>query len=151
MTESTLAGKNTATLGTRGAYIFYMIVFITGVIIASRLTPSSNGVGTHEQLGFPACGFLTLTGWPCPSCGLTTSITHLVHGNFTQSAIVQPFGVFLFVALASLFVYSLWAFVVGRPLSALTESVAFEKAQFILLAVLLVSWVYNILRFKSVL
>lgn len=147
--DSTLAGEKTATLGTRVAYVFYMAVFIAMLVIAFRLTPSSNGVGTHEQLGFPACGFLTLTGWPCPSCGLTTSITHLVHGNFIQAVLVQPFGVFLFVALTSLFVYSLWAFAAGRPLSALTESAVFEKAQFILLAVLLVSWMYNILRFKS--
>lgn len=151
MDSVVVSEKNEASWATRFAYVFYMLIFAAMIVVAIRLTPSSTGVGTHEQLGFPACGFLTLTGWPCPSCGLTTSFTHLVHGNVVQAAIVQPFGICLFISLAYLFVYSLWAFAVARPLSALTESVAFERVQLILLAVLLVSWVYNILRFKSVL
>lgn len=40
---------------------------------------------THTQLGLPPCTFKTLTGLPCPSCGMTTSFAWLVHGNLWNS------------------------------------------------------------------
>ena len=35
-------------------------------------------MGTHQQLGLPPCNFVTLTGYPCPACGMTTSFALLV-------------------------------------------------------------------------
>ena len=37
--------------------------------------------GTHQQLGIPPCSMLMITGIPCPSCGMTTSISLLMHGD----------------------------------------------------------------------
>ena len=48
---------------------------------AAVLTPDSRGHGTHEQLGLPPCTFATLVGVPCPTCGMTTSWCHLMHGH----------------------------------------------------------------------
>ncbi len=42
-------------------------------------------IGTHQQLGMPPCTFLLLTKTPCPSCGLTTSMSLLVHGDIGNS------------------------------------------------------------------
>lgn len=42
-------------------------------------------LGTHEQLGLPSCGFKTITGHPCPGCGMTTCFSLLMHGDL-QSA-----------------------------------------------------------------
>lgn len=37
--------------------------------------------GTHRQLGLPPCMLHVVTGFPCPACGMTTSISLLVHGD----------------------------------------------------------------------
>ncbi len=65
--------------------------------IARLLEPSPTGVGTHEQLGMPACVFHTLTGYPCPSCGLTTSFAYAARFEFWQALLAQPFGLLLFM------------------------------------------------------
>ena len=49
--------------------------------VAVALKPSPLGLGTHQQLGLPPCSFQVLFGWPCPSCGMTTSWAHLVRGQ----------------------------------------------------------------------
>ena len=40
---------------------------------------------THRQLGLPPCNMVMLTGKPCPSCGMTTSFTMLMHGDVAGS------------------------------------------------------------------
>lgn len=72
----------------------------TGVVlvIARTLTPAAEGVGTHMQLGLGGCTVLTMTGWPCPMCGMTTTFCHLAHLQPVQALVNQPFGVVLFGA-----------------------------------------------------
>lgn len=67
----------------------YKLLFpLTALLLTTLLVflkPAPQGLGTHQALGLPPCLFLTLTGLICPSCGLTTSWTHFVHGNFLQA------------------------------------------------------------------
>jgi hypothetical protein len=64
--------------------------------LAVWLTPSPEGVGTHQQLGLSGCTMLTITGWPCPMCGMTTTFTHLAHLHVLDAVKTQPFGLVLF-------------------------------------------------------
>ena len=64
--------------------------------IALSLTPDPAGMGTHRQLGLGQCTILSLTGLPCPMCGMTTTFTHLAHLHLIQGTINQPFGLVLF-------------------------------------------------------
>lgn len=60
---------------------------LIGLLILSRtLTPDSSGIGTHQQLGLPPCGFKLLFGAPCPSCGMTTSWALATRGQWIASA-----------------------------------------------------------------
>ncbi|MDX1386065.1 MAG: DUF2752 domain-containing protein [bacterium] len=83
------------------------------IALASILEPHPSGMGTHRALGLPPCFFLFLTGWICPSCGLTTSFTHLAHGNFLNSFYAHPLGPVLFIAMCVLALFSLGEFL-GR-------------------------------------
>ena len=65
--------------------------------VAVYLSPSPAGHGTHQQLGLPACNFMVATGYPCLSCGMTTSFSHAVRGELISSFLAQPFGMFLAV------------------------------------------------------
>ena len=61
-----------------------------------------------EQLGLPACTMMELVGLPCPGCGVTTSMSHLVHGQWRMSLAAQPFGVLLSFLAVVVCAFSLW-------------------------------------------
>jgi hypothetical protein len=66
------------------------------LVTAQRLIPDSRGFGTHEQLGLSACGFTRLTGWRCPTCGMTTSWAHAARGNIRAALAASGGGTVLF-------------------------------------------------------
>lgn len=84
------------------------IVVVFG--IAGWLKPDLRGFGTHQQLGMPPCTFRTLTGVNCPHCGLTTSFSWFVRGQFDNSMKANPAG--LILASASV-VILIWSIVVS--------------------------------------
>ena len=114
-----------------------MVAACCGSVIGlvAWLTPEVGGVGTHRQLGLPKCSFLAQTGYPCPTCGLTTSVSAMAHGRFVLAAGSHPFGVVLFIGLVVLAsaaavevltgqsvlsrlgrpAWWVWAFVIGIP------------------------------------
>jgi hypothetical protein len=112
--------------------------------IARVLTPSPSGVGTHEQLGIPACVFLKVTGWRCPSCGLTTSFAYAAHFSFAEAFFAQPFGFFLFLlvcmAIPSAMVLG-WRRV---PIENLLYGRYSNQVLYILLALYLGAWIYKL-------
>jgi hypothetical protein len=64
------------------------------------LTPDERGYGTHTQIDDePSCGFMAEKGWPCPACGLTTSVSAMMRGRVVLAATAQPFGILLWAAL----------------------------------------------------
>lgn len=78
------------------------------------LTPSTKGMGTHQQLGLPPCTFLYLTNFPCPFCGMTTSWTHAAHGQVFESIRTQPMGFAFFAIDLGLVVWILGLVLLGR-------------------------------------
>jgi len=84
------------------------------VAVSFALTPRPSGCGTHEQLGLPACGFLTRTRWPCPTCGLTTSLAAMAQGSVVLAFVAHPFGIVLFAGLVILGVFAAAELVAGR-------------------------------------
>ena len=103
----------------------WCLFLISGFCLAVWLNPDSRGFGTHQQLGLPACSFQTSFGVPCPSCGMTTSFSHFVRGQWLRSlqASTTAFVLALVCAsmvpwcLASLQKKHLWK--VDRPDTAL--------------------------------
>ena len=59
---------------------------LIGLLVTARmLEPSPAGLGTHQQLGLPPCTLRQWFGIRCPSCGMTTSWSHLTHGSFPSA------------------------------------------------------------------
>ena len=70
-----------------------MVIGCAAVLAAAWFfIPRSRGYGTHEQLGIPACTFLGETGYPCPSCGMTTSVSAAARGRIALAWRAHPFG-----------------------------------------------------------
>ena len=84
------------------------------VVVCAWLHPAAGGAGTHEQLGMPPCSFLSRTGWPCPSCGMTTSMAAMAHGRVAAAWRAHPFGVALFAAVMAAGAISLAELASGR-------------------------------------
>ena len=70
--------------------------------VAALLTPDARGIGTHQQLGLPPCTTEAVLGIPCPFCGMTTSFSHMAHGQVVEAVVVQPAGALGFVIAAAL-------------------------------------------------
>lgn len=86
-----------ARLLSRAVWLVLGLGATTVVVIAAILHPSTEGHGTHTQLGLPPCGFLVVTGYPCPGCGLTTAFSAMAHFDPVHAAFANPFGVLLFL------------------------------------------------------
>src|SRR5688500_2950564 len=82
----------------RGVMIAGGAALIGMLIVARVLEPNSQGFGTHQQLGLPACSSLVTFGFRCPACGMTTSWAHLVRGNVLASLSVNSGGTLLGLA-----------------------------------------------------
>jgi hypothetical protein len=65
------------------------------LMVASRLEPNSQGLGTHQQLGLPPCSMRVVFGIRCPGCGMTTSWAHFTRGQWLQSWQVNSGGFLL--------------------------------------------------------
>ena len=114
--------------------------------IAAWLTPSPAGHGTHTQLGLGTCTLLTITGWPCPMCGMTTTFSLLAHGRLVDAFFNQPFGLVLFSITVLGASIGLSDLLTGRGL----WRVALRKIQrheqifaIVLLVGMIVGWLYK--------
>jgi hypothetical protein len=114
--ESTAEASRPAASGGAARLRGAALVLSCGTVlaVAVSLTPRASGQGTHQELGLPACSFLVQTGYPCPSCGLTTSVVAMAHGQIRQAFRAQPFGAVLFMALVVLAVVGLTELTTGR-------------------------------------
>ena len=91
------------------------IACLAVLVTAVALEPSRAGVATHIALGFADCQFLTTSGIPCPSCGMTTSFAWFVRGNLPASFYVQPMGTLLAAAAGMAFWGGLYIAATGKP------------------------------------
>ena len=75
--------------------------------------------GTHRQLGLPPCAMKTLTGFPCPSCGMTTSISLFMHGDLAAASEANWAGIIV-AGLGLLATAWLAAVAAGMPAGTFT-------------------------------
>lgn len=54
------------------------------------------------------CGFLAITGYPCPFCGTTRAFLAAGHGAWRAAWLESPLGAVLFPAAGLLLVWSVW-------------------------------------------
>jgi hypothetical protein len=99
------------------ALLVLIALALVGVFaIALALDPYQGGkvwlAETHRQLGLPECNFKHLTGYPCPSCGMTSSFALAVRGDFWHSVQANFVG--------TLLVLGCLAFIPWAAASALT-------------------------------
>ena len=113
--------------------------------IAAGLEASDEGIGTHTQLGMPPCMFREATGYPCMTCGMTTSFSHAADMDLVSSASVQPVGLLLAVLTAAAFWASLSVAIGGSTLGRQVAGTLTGRALWIGAALIAAGWVYKLL------
>ncbi len=105
----------------------WLVVGCLGLAVVGMVLPFSP---------IPPCPLLTITGVPCPLCGMTRSVRSLLHLDLSASLRYQPFGFVAF--LSGMIILALWAIPRTRAVSVVRIPVA------VVVAVVAVSWVWNI-------
>lgn len=115
---------------------------------AAAIEPDVRGYGTHTQLGLPPCGFMLLTGSPCPGCGLTTAFAHGIRGQWSLAASANPLGLALFLVVCLCLPLGVTAALRSWSLDAVIERFGLNRWGLALAGGAVALWV---LRFASAL
>ncbi len=129
--------------------LFFLVAAVlaaTVLALAFRLEPDPRGLGTHERLGLPPCGFQLWTDLPCPSCGMTTAFALAARGRLAAAAITQPAGFVIFLVAVAFALAGPPIAALGVPIAARVTPAASRRAALSLLLTILLAWAFNVLR-----
>lgn len=113
--------------------------------VAAWMTPDARGLGTHQQLGFPPCTMVVLTGYPCPTCGMTTAFAHTVRGELISAFKAQPAGLILALAVIVVAAVSLGVVITGKVWKVNWYRISPTWITLAVMGVLLGGWLYKVL------
>jgi len=136
----------------RGTLLFMALGFSLVFAIAVWLNPyREDGTAlrgeTHRQLGLPPCTFKVLAGLPCPSCGMTTSFSLLLHGDLWNSLRANAVGTMLALGGLLFVPWSLATVARKRPLFIVSMERALIVAVLAFLVSMLVRWCIVVLLY----
>ena len=104
-----------------------LVTLALGIGVASlwigalQLKPNESGLSTHTQLGLAPCGMLTSTGFPCPTCGITTSLARAARGDLLGSARAHAGGALFALGACGLLLHAALVGILGIPMPSLAE------------------------------
>jgi hypothetical protein len=128
----------------RGTLAVIAFGLVAVFAIAWHLDPYQGGkpwrMETHTQLGLPPCTFKTLTGLPCPSCGMTTSFALLVRGDLWHSLQANWVGTILALLWMAIIPWSVVSAIWGRPWLILSIEQVLTKLVIGFVVLMLLRW-----------
>jgi len=101
-------------------------------------------VSTH-LLKLPGCGLKTLTGIPCPFCGMTRSFSELSSFHIREAFNIQPAGVVIYFLCLISGLFFLSRAVLGKPFINLKKGKYWTLAFNILLVFIGIVWIFRII------
>jgi len=112
--------------------------------LSAWLSPSSDGHGTHTQLGMRPCMWAAALDKPCPTCGMTTSFAHAGEGHWLESFTTQPMGTLLVILTSVIFWGALAQTLSGARLGSMIQPALRPRVIWTMVALLMVAWIYKI-------
>jgi len=119
--------------------------------VAFVLRPSAEGIGTHQQLGLPQCGWILAADIPCPTCGMTTAWSHTVRGEFIAAFMTQPLGMLLALAAFFVFIGGCVTACTGYSFQPLLYRFPPSRIFLLLIVLAVAAWGFKILLHRGVL
>jgi hypothetical protein len=129
----------------------FLFLICSGMMgVGLWLTPDPQGLGSHQELGLPPCGFFLATGCPCPTCGCTTAVSHFAHGQILASLLCQPFGFAVALIATLLIPLTLLGALTGKWMgpSGFTLGWYWPTWVFGGVGLLIAAWIYKIILIK---
>lgn len=129
-----------------------LVALVAGVVlaIATVLTPSAQGVGTHEQLRLPQCTWVVMMDLPCPTCGMTTSFAHAANGSFLRSFLTQPVGFVLAMVTAMALLLGCYVAITGSPVASRLGGYWTARVGWAVAVFFVAAWIYKILSYREI-
>ena len=121
------------------------VFLLAGFSLAVSLAPNPAGFGTHQQLGLPPCSFQPMFGIPCPSCGMTTSFSHFVRGQWLRAAAANLGGLLLAIVSMVMVPWSFWSAAQGEMVGIRDLDTWLAWGIGVLTAVTLLNWLIEVL------
>jgi hypothetical protein len=101
-----------------------------------------------DDLPLIKCTFLSLTGYPCPFCGLTRSFWAIAHGNWAFAVHNAPLACLIYVATALLFAWHLAALLTRlRIATSLVHLLKSRPALYLMAAMVVLNWAYRLVLY----
>lgn len=99
----------------------------------------------HKGAEGSLCPFMTLSGMPCPFCGLTHAVFYLFHGQWTKALESNPLVVFS--PLVSVYLVIAYDLVCNKSLVShiVAKAIACRWTKFVLVILLIAVWCYKLL------
>ena len=119
--------------------------------VAAWLEPSPTGLGTHQQLHMPQCGWIIMFDTPCPTCGMTTAFAHAADGHLWASFRAQPLGCLLAVTSAMALLLGSYVAATGSRVAGGLAPLWRPRMGWVIAAMVLLAWGYKVLSHKGVL
>lgn len=135
--------------GARGAGLALLVGCLSVLIVANRLDAHADGHGTHTQMGLPACSWVQLWNFPCPTCGMTTAFAHAAHGRMGLALLTQPAGALVAIAMGVGFWTGLHALLTGTRLMELALGLLRPRVIAGALMLFLGGWVYKMITWNG--
>lgn len=136
-------------LGPRAMGALLALGALAPLVVGAILTPSVDGHGTHTQLGMPKCGWVIAFDRPCPTCGMTTAVTHAAHGDLVGAAAAQPAGAVFALLAAMAFWCGVHGAVTGADTVRITGRLFRGRVWWAIGGILLASWAYKMVTFSG--
>ena len=144
------AGTSTWSANARRLIAATIAIVCSGVLgMAAYLTPSSSGLGSHEQLGLPPCGWIAIADIPCPTCGMTTAFAHAADGHVLHALHTQPLGGILAIVVAMTWLVSIHVVITGSRLGGAFTRLWNAKMAWTLSGLVVLAWLYKIALYKG--
>ena len=114
------------------------------LVLMRSIEPPAVGYGAHQKLGLAPCPMPLLVGLPCPSCGMTTALTHFARGNLLTSLHTQPAGFAAAAILVLIAVFAAEALMTGRPRAINWYRITPPRITAGVIAIILLGWGYKL-------
>lgn len=134
----------------RAGWLLLALFGLALLFIARALEPSTSGLGTHQALGLPPCGFLLYFERPCPGCGLTTAFAHLARFEFIAALRANAAGALLFMLNLGAIALGLLGTFKGLRLLPLLESKTTRYTATLTLSALAAGWLINLIMWEAI-
>ena len=121
------------------------------IAAAWHLSPDRLPFGAKTQISLPGCAFRQRTGYPCPTCGMTTAWAQAVRGNLILAFRANIAAALLALACPIIGLAGLGTALAGagfyhrfvRPVISILEPLHWAYA---LAGLVLLAWGCNVLR-----